>query len=110
MPDRGDVGAHPDAIGFRSIPGAVRAVQHLLGFGQPLLCGSQSRVRVVSLSCARLSFIAALIVCAALTPSSVALRASSESGRKMGWLVRQRANRSEGQSRVILRATDGAAA
>ena len=66
--------------------------------------------RAVSMSRARLSIIAALLVCAAVTPSSTAVRAASDSGRKMGTLARSRAARIQGQSTVILRAADRNAA
>jgi serine protease AprX len=66
--------------------------------------------RGVSSSHAHLSIVAALLVCAALTPSSMAVRAASDSGRKMGTLARSRAARTEGHSKVILRAADRNAA
>jgi serine protease AprX len=66
--------------------------------------------RAVLSSRARLPIIGALLACAALTPSSEAVRAASESGRKMGTLARSRAARTDGQSTVILRAADRTAA
>ena len=59
---------------------------------------------------ARLSIIAALLVCAFVTPSSVTMRAESQNARKLGPLAAERAARGTGRSTVIIRATNGGAA
>ena len=59
---------------------------------------------------ARLSIIAALLVCAFVTPSSVTLRAESQNARKLGPLAAQRAAHGTGRSTVIIRAANGGAA
>ena len=58
---------------------------------------------------ARLSIIAALLVCAFVTPSSVTMRAESQNARKLGPLAAERAARGTGRSTVIIRATNGLA-
>src|SRR5688572_1746098 len=59
---------------------------------------------------ARLSIIAALLVCATVTPPSVTLRAQSQNARKLGPLAAERAARGMGRSTVIVRAADRNAA
>ena len=59
---------------------------------------------------ARLSTVAALLVCASVTPSSVTLRGESQSARKLGPLAAQHAARGTGRSTVIIRAANTGAA
>ena len=55
---------------------------------------------------ARLSIIAALLVCAFVTPSSVTMRAEPQNARKLGPLAAERAARGTGRSTVIISAAN----
>jgi len=59
---------------------------------------------------ARLSIIAALLVCAFVTPSPVTMRAESQNSRKLGPLAAERAAHGTGRSTVIIQATNRSAA